>query len=287
VSNDEMSAEWAAKADAWVRNERIYDAAFAPFTEAVLAAADIRPGLRVLDVGCGAGTLLEALTTAGAQPVGVDISPEMTDAARRRAPEATVLQADAQSCDLLAEAPGPPFDRVISRFGVMFFADPVAAFANLRAATAPGGRLAFVCWRAGEKDLFWHGVRAIARRMDTPPAQPADDAPGPMGLARDERIHDVLTGAGWSEPSVEPLDGIADYSLDGGDGVEERLSVALAGRVAQAARRELEPRLGEAGWSALLEDARAELRSRLVDGVVKLTARAWLVTAVNAADRSL
>lgn len=276
-----MSVDWSTKAGDWVRHERIYDAAFAPFTKALLTAADLGPGQRVLDVGCGAGTLLEASAAAGAAPVGVDISADMTEAARNRVPTATVLLADAQSSDLLAEAPGPPFDRVISRFGVMFFEDPATAFANLRSATAPDGRLAFVCWRAGETDMFWHGVRAIASRLDEPPAQPADNAPGPMGLADDRRIRQVLTDAGWSDLSIDPIDAMADFSLDGSDGVEERLAVALAGRVAQAARRALEPQLGEAGWHALLDEARAELRSQLVDGTVKFLARSWLVTATN------
>lgn len=276
-----MSADWADKALAWVRHERIYDAAFAPFTRAVLDAADLGPGLRVLDVGCGAGTLLEASVAVGAEAVGVDISPEMTDAARRRVPEAKLVTADAQTSDLLDQAPGAPFDRVISRFGVMFFSDPVAAFANLRSVTAPGGRLAFVCWRTGERDMFWHGLRALAARLDTPPTQPADGVPGPMGLADGNRLRQVLSDAGWSDVVIEPLEETADFSIDGSDGVEERLAVALAGRVGQAARRELEPRLGEAGWTDAIEEARSELRDRSVGGAVAFPARAWLATATH------
>ncbi len=281
MHNDQMSADWGEKAPAWVRHERIYDAAFAPFTRAVLSAAGITDGLRVLDVGCGAGTLLEASIAAGAEAVGVDISPLMAEAARRRAPEARIVVADAQISDLLAEAPGRPFDRVISRFGVMFFADPVAAFANLRSVTAPGGRLAFVCWRNGERDMFWHGLRSLVARLDPPPTQPADDEPGPMGLAGGDRIRRVLTDAGWRDIVIEPMEKTADFSINGSDGVEERLAVALAGRVGQAIRRELESRLGDAGWAEALAEARAELRGRLVHGTVAFPARAWLVTAAQ------
>ncbi|MET7640166.1 methyltransferase domain-containing protein [Streptomyces sp. NPDC005438] len=272
--------DWADKAPAWVRHERIYDAAFAPFTRAVLDRAGFGPGLRVLDVGCGTGTLLQASVTAGAETVGVDLSSEMAGAARRRVPSATVLTADAQNVDLVAEA-GGAFDRVVSRFGVMFFADPVAAFANIRSATAAGGRLTFVCWREGETETFWHGLRSLAARLDTPPTQPADGEPGPMGLAREERVRQVLSDAGWSRIAVELIEGVADYSVDGGDGVEERLSVALAGRVGQTVRRALEPELGEAGWQSALDEARAELRAHLRDGTVAFPSRAWLVTAVQ------
>src|SRR4051794_25142912 len=150
MANEAMRDSWATGAEGWVRNERIFDASFTPFTAAVLDAAELGSARRVLDIGCGAGTLLEAAVAAGAEAVGADISPVMVEAARRRVPAATVVIADAQTDDLLAAAPGAPFDRVVSRFGVMFFADPVAAFANMRAATEPGARLAFVCWRQGE-----------------------------------------------------------------------------------------------------------------------------------------
>ncbi|WP_204164665.1 class I SAM-dependent methyltransferase [Nocardioides daejeonensis] len=281
MHNDEIRADWADKAPSWVLHERIYDAAFAPFTRSVLDAAGLGRGLRVLDVGCGAGTLLEASVAAGAETVGVDISPEMTDAARRRVPTAKVVTDDAQTGDLLAGAPGAPFDRVISRFGVMFFADPVAAFANLRSITADEGRLVFVCWRAGESDMFWHGLRSLAARLDAPPAPPGDGQPGPMGLADGSRIRQVLTDAGWGDVVIAPLEEDADFSVDGSDGVEERLAVALAGRVGQAVCRELRPRLGEDGWADALDEARAELRDRLVNGTVAFPARAWLATAAK------
>ncbi len=138
VANEAMRGSWATGAEGWVRNERIFDAAFAPFTAAVLGAADLGSARRVLDVGCGTGTLLDAAVAVGADAVGVDISSAMVDAARRRVPTATVVTADAQTADLLAAAPGAPFDRVVSRFGVMFFSEPQAAFANIRSATEPG-----------------------------------------------------------------------------------------------------------------------------------------------------
>ena len=281
MANEAMRDNWTTGAEGWVRNERIFDAVLAPFTAAILGAADLGSARRVLDVGCGAGTLLDAAVAAGADAVGVDISSAMVEAARRRVPTATVVTADAQTADLLAAAPGAPFDRVVSRFGVMFFADPEAAFVNIRSATAPGARLAFVCWREGETDTFSLGLRALTARLADPPARPMPGAPGPMGLANAERIHEVLTVAGWSDVTIEPSDGLCDYAIDGSDGVEERLTMALSGTVGRAVRAELEARLEPDGWQAVLDEARAELRAQLVDGAVRFVGHTWLVTAKN------
>lgn len=278
-----MRSNWATGADGWVSNVRIFDAAFAPFTAAVVEAAELASATRVLDVGCGAGTLLEVAVSRGLDAVGVDISPAMVDAARRRVPAATVVVVDAQSDDLLAAAPGTPFDRVVSRFGIMFFSDPTAAFANLRAATAPGGRLAFVCWREGETAQFSVGLRSLVARLANPPDPYPVGKPGAMGLARAERIREVLTGAGWSDVAIDPLDGLCDYSIDGSDGVEERLAAALSGSMGRAVRAEVESRLGPTEWEAVLDEARTELREHIVDGAVRYVSHTWLVTAANIA----
>jgi SAM-dependent methyltransferase len=281
MANEAMRDNWATGAQGWVLNERIFDAVLAPFTVAVLGAADLGSARRVLDIGCGAGTLLEAAVAGGAEAVGVDISPAMVEAAHRRVPTATVITADAQTADLLAAASGAPFDRVVSRFGVMFFAEPEAAFINIRSATAPGARLAFVCWREGETDMFSLGLRALTARLADPPARPMPGAPGPMGLANADRIRDVLAVAGWSDVTIEPSDGLCDYAIDGSDGVEERLTVALSGTVGRAVRAALEPQLDADEWEAVLDEARAELRAQLVDGAVRFVCHTWLVTATN------
>jgi SAM-dependent methyltransferase len=282
MANEAMRDHWAIGAEGWVRNERIFDAAFASFTAAVLGAADLGAGQRVLDVGCGSGTLLDAAVAAGADAVGVDISSAMVEAARRRVPTATVVTADAQTVDLLVTAPGAPFDRVVSRFGVMFFAEPATAFANIRSATAPGARLAFVCWREGETYMFSLALRALTARLADPPSRPETGAAGPMGLANPDRIREVLTVAGWSDVTIEPSDGKCDYAIDGSDGVEELLAISLSSTFGSAVRAALEPELERGGWQSVLEEARADLRAQLVDGAVPpLTGYAWLVTAKN------
>ena len=281
MANEATRDDWATGADGWVRHERLFDAVFSPFTAEVLGAAGLGSAQRVLDVGCGTGTLLVAAVAAGADAVGVDISPAMVEAARRRVPTATVVTADAQTADLLTVAAGAPFDRVVSRFGVMFFAEPEAAFANIRSATAPGARLSFVCWREGETDMFTYSLRALTTRLADPPTRSMPGVPGPMSLADADRIREVLTGAGWSDVTIEPSDGRCEYAIDGSDGVEECLTIALSTTFGRAVRAALEPRLDPAEWRAVLDQARAELRAELVDGAVRFVGHTWLVAAKN------
>jgi SAM-dependent methyltransferase len=279
-----MKECWQSSAAGWVANERLFDAVFAPITAAILEAAAIDPTDRVLDIGCGTGTLLAAAVDRGASAVGADISPPMVEAARRRVPEATVVVADVQSVPLLDAAPGDPFTLVVSRFGVMFFSDPVAAFANVRAACAPGARLAFACWRSvTENKMFTAGTSVFAARLAPDPVIPTDDAPGPTGLADPARLHGILDDAGWDGVDVTALGVAFDFGFDGTDGVEERMAMLLSTTTGRAARARLEPTLGAAGWDALVEEVRADVRTNLVDGRVQFDGAIWIVTATNPA----
>lgn len=279
MANEEQQQSWATQGVDWVDNAAIFEAALAPFADAVMRAADINPGARVLDIGSGAGTLLQQAAALGATPVGVDISEPMVAAARRRVPEATVSLGDAQTLDL--RAGGPAFDRVISRFGVMFFDDPVAAFTNIRRAAAPGARLVFVCWREGDNPMFSVGVDVLAARLESPPAPADPTAPGPLAFGNAERVQAILADAGWSNVGLAAFDGVCNFSIDGSDGVEERLTMILSNRTGQQARTELADRLGPDGWAALIEELRDELRRHRVDGVVKFPGHTWVVTATN------
>lgn len=269
-----MRASWSDRGAGWVENERIFDAVLAPFSDPLLAG--VQAGQRVLDIGCGAGALLERLVAAGATAVGADISDTMVAAAGARVPSATVLLADAQTADLRAHG---PFDRVVSRFGVMFFEDPVAAFTNIRSAAAPGADLALVCWRNAENPMFTLGNTVLIERMADADVASASDPVGPLAFGNAERVQTVLAEAGWHDIRIEPFDAICDYGIDGSDGVQERLAVVLSGSTGRAARAQLAPVLGPDGWAALVEDIRAEVRRHLVDGVVKFVGRVWVVTA--------
>lgn len=273
-----MRAGWAAGAGGWVANERVIDHSLAEITAAVLERAALRPGERVLDVGCGSGTLLAAAVAAGADPVGVDIAEVMVAAATARVPEATVLHADAQTADLPARAPGPPYDAVLSRFGVMFFDDPVAAFRNLRSVARAGARLIAAIWRRQEENpVFSLGLGPLSRRLD--PAVASPGVPGPDALADPDRTRDLLGAAGWSEVALDPLDVVLDYGLDGSDGVEQRLAMALTVSTGRTAAARLRPTLGESGWADVLEEMRAEIRGATDDGVVRLPGACWLLSA--------
>jgi SAM-dependent methyltransferase len=277
-----MGKHWADSASGWVENESIFDAIFAPVTQAILRAADMSQGQRVLDIGCGTGTLLAAAGDAGSAAVGVDISPGMVAAATARVPAATVLLGDAQVMDLAAEAPGPPFDRVVSRFGVMFFADPVAAFANLRRIAAHDARLVFTCWRTfNENPMFTLGTSVLTDRLDPRPDPPGPNEPGPTAFADRDRLAGLLSDAGWASVNITPLDVTLDYGFDGNDGVEPRLATVLSVATGRTARETLQPALRPEAWAELLDDVRAELRRHLINGAVRVPAALWLVTANN------
>lgn len=281
MANEAMRDNWAVGGEAWVRNERIFDHVFTDITATLIAAADLRGAARLLDVGCGTGTLLTRAVDAGVAAVGVDISEPMVTAARARVPEAEVVLADAQEADLAALGPA---DRIVSRFGVMFFDDPAAAFTNIRRAAAPGARLAFVCWRADETEMFELGLAPLREHLpDGALPAPQVGAPGPVGFGERARIEEVLRRAGWADATIEAADVPCDYGIDGTDGVDARLAVALAGSVGRAARAALEPELGQAGWDAIVEQMRADLVARRTGGTLQLTAHIWLVTAQNPA----
>ncbi|MGB5796489.1 MAG: methyltransferase domain-containing protein [Mycolicibacter algericus] len=277
MANEEQQQSWATQGVDWVDHAAIFEAALAPFADAVLQAADIGSDARVLDIGCGSGTLLQRAAGIGAVPVGVDISQPMVVAARRRVPAATVVLGDAQIMDL----GGPVFDRVISRFGVMFFDDPVAAFINIRRAAAPGARLAFVCWREGDNPMFSVGVDMLAAQLESPPAAADPTEPGPLAFGNGERVRTILADAGWADVELAAFDGVCNFSIDGSDGVEERLTMILSNRTGQQARTELPARLGEDGWAAVVDKLRDELRRHRVDGVLKFPGHTWVVTATN------
>ncbi|MDM7853848.1 class I SAM-dependent methyltransferase [Cellulomonas alba] len=275
--NDGMRQTWTAGAEHWVANEALLDGLYVPVTAAILDAAGLAPGVSVLDVGCGTGTLLEAGAAAGAAVTGVDISAEMAAAAARRVPSADVVVDDAQTADLRAFG-AAPFDRVVSRFGVMFFDDPVAAFANIHAASAPGARLAFACWRpADENPMFTLGTSVLLEATGSDAAAAAPGASGPMAFEDPGRVVALLTAAGWSDVELAPLDFTCDY---GPDGVDARLAVIFGTTAGIRARRDLEARVGAPGWALVVDEVRDELRRWQGDApTLTHPAAVWVTTA--------
>src|SRR5258705_3391008 len=193
----------------WAHAQEKRDRDHAPMTEAALKLAAPQPGESVLDIGCGSGTttlnLAELVTDAG-KVMGIDISAPMLAVARRRARELDthVRYIKAAAADHHFEPHN--FDLVFSQFGVMFFADPVAAFVNIHGALKPGGRLAFVCWRAST-DNPWAAVPESAAKPLLPPMEPLPpDAPGRYAFANPDRVKSILLRAGFHAPHLTKFD---------------------------------------------------------------------------------
>jgi SAM-dependent methyltransferase len=193
----------------WVRNQQVMDTSLADATAGLLSLANVHAGMRVLDIGCGSGetSLLAAdAVSPGGAVTGLDISKPLLALARHRAAgreNVHFLEADAATHDF-----APDYDLLLSRFGVMFFDDPPAAFANMRRAAAAGGRLAFVCWRALAENEYAAMPFEIAKPL-MPALPPADPhAPGPFALADAGRLRGILADAGFSGIGMEKLDGL-------------------------------------------------------------------------------
>jgi len=279
MANEGMRDHWATSAVGWVEHKDLFDSELGAFADAVLAAARLGPKDRVLDIGCGTGTLLASAVAQGATGLGVDISTAMVEAARTLVPGASFEVADAQTDDLTAAG---PFTKVVSRFGVMFFDEPTAAFTNIRRAAAPGASMTFACWRgADENQMFSLGTQVLLDRLDPPPPPPVPGAPGPLAFADPDRVRTILEAAGWSDIDIAPFDAVCDYGRNGTDGVEERLTMVLNTGGGRSVQAQLEPKLGPEAWASLLDEVRVVLRDNLVDGRVQFTGATWLVTARN------
>jgi SAM-dependent methyltransferase len=261
-----------AAGEAWVDMQASLDRMFRPFEDVLLEAVPAGAGGHVLDVGCGTGATTLAIARAlggGGRCIGVDVSAPMIAAARARAARSDVpahfIDADAASH---AFEPGQ-FDRVVSRFGVMFFDDPVRAFANLRRATNAAGGLRFIAWRSPAENAFMTTAERAAASLlpGLPEREPG--APGQFAFADGERVRALLSQSGWRDVDIRPVD------------VECRLPEA-----------ELIPcftRIGPVGQH--LQQADACLRARVIDTVraafdphvfgveVRFVAACWVVDA--------
>jgi SAM-dependent methyltransferase len=186
----------------WVREREHVDRELARITDALFALAAPQPGERAIDVGCGCGTTtIELARRTGAATLGVDVSAPMLGVARSRSTAASFVEADAATYRFT-----PDHALALSRFGVMFFADPIAAFANIKSALAPGGRLVFACWRP-YADNPWAAAPLEAARALLPAEPPADPlAPGPFAFADAARVEDILARAGFRDVAVTALD---------------------------------------------------------------------------------
>ena len=278
MANETMKETWERESGpGWVRREARYDGMLAPWAALLDEAAAVAPGERALDVGCGFGTTaLDAAARTGPEGavLGVDLSTAMVERARERAAAAGLGHARFAVADAQTDDVGAGHDVVVSRFGIMFFEDPVAAFAHLAEATRPGGRLAALAWTAGAEQEWVTGVLGAALAHVPPPDLGAPGAPGPFALADADRSRTILTEAGWSDVALDrhtrtqlyagttSLDEAMDYTATGGPG-----RALLAGAPDDATR------------ARALAAVREFLAARATPEGFPITGTAWLLTA--------
>lgn len=277
-TNPEQHDHWSGpEGDHWVTHADRYDRMLAPFADRLLAAASASPRDRVLDIGCGCGatTIAAAQAAPGGEALGVDLSPQMLDLATARALAAGVAErcrfevADAQTADLGVGR----FDVAVSRFGVMFFDDPVAAFANIAAALRPGGRLVFCCWQPLEANDWMLVPGAAAAQHVALPDAAAGGGPGPFALADPTQVRAVLADAGFEDTQIDSF--TTSMLLGGGGTLDETIDFLVA---SGSGRALLDPAPPDARRAAIAA-VRDTLAPLVDDDGIRLAAAAWIATA--------
>ena len=263
----------------WAQFQEQLDQQISPLGRKAIEVLAPVSGEHVIDIGCGCGqTSVQLAFCVGAsgRVLGVDVSRPMLEVARRRLPPIVGMRPEFQEIDAQSGAmQHAAFDAAFSRFGVMFFSDPVYAFANIRASLKPGGRLVFVCWRALE-DNPWIGIPLQAVLELLPPLPPQDPlAPGPFVFADATRVRSILIEAGFTAVTIVPFD-----TRIGGASIMDtvRLSCRL-GPVAAALREH-----------PTFHDSAAAAVTRAVSpydtsGGILMPAAVWIVSARNGESR--
>lgn len=249
-ANDEEIAYWnGPSGERWVRAQERTDAMIGPMATAALADPAVRPGARVIDIGCGCGgSSLELARRVGpdGSVLGVDVSGSMLERARERAREAGLgqlrfVEADAQTHPL------PSADVVHSRFGVMFFDDPAVAFANMRRALAPDGRLLAVVWQPPDRNAWLSEPAAVVSGILEMPEAGEEGRPNPFALADPETTRSILTEAGFERIELEPIEGAVRLGTSVEDAVDFVLKgVGAVAKVADAAPEDARAAAGAA-----------------------------------------
>lgn len=274
--NADQIAYWNGPAGQhWVDRQEKQDIVLKPISEILIERANAKAGERIIDVGCGSG----ATSLALAQKVGptgyvlgIDVSAAMLKRARQVAPAGLPIHF------ALADATVYPFeqanfDLVVSRFGVMFFAEPALSFANLHRAMRRTGRVAFACWREPRENPFFMVPLQAAYKHAPRLPQPAPDDPGPFSFASAERVRRILSESGFQDVAMEPYNVSLDIAVGGGleAAVQSTLEIGPASR----ALAEQPPAVIAAATNSIRE----ALEPFVLAETVYLPAAIWIVTA--------
>ncbi len=261
----------------WVANELRHDLMLAPFNAVLVEAADAQLGEHVLDVGCGFGTTsLELARAVGEQGriMALDVSEAMMARLRSRTAAEAVSNVIPRVGDAQTEVlPAEHFRLVVSRFGVMFFDDPTAAFSNIHEALRPDGRLVFVCWQAPAANEWAVAPLAAMAPVIGPPEPAPAGRPGPFGLADEDVVREVLDGAGFEDVELTAIE--RPVVMGGGEGLDSAVDHCAGTGLARRVLAGLEPEQRDAA----IELLRLFLAERLVADRVTFEGAAWLVRA--------
>ena len=272
--NEDPVAYWNEEAGArWVRAQGAVDRMVAPLTARLMEATDVQPGEHVIDVGCGCGsTTLEFARRVGKEGrvIGVDVSKPMLEQARARSAEISQVMLEHADAQTHVFEPGS-VDLVTSRFGIMFFTDPVRAFANLRTSLRDRGRFVAMCWQAPEHNPWLTFIPSAFPDLDLGSLPGPEDGPGPFSLSSPARVHEILGQAGFSRIDLEPFAAKVKLGETVDEVFEGLTEVGPFARIlAEAADDQRE---------ALLTRARTFLDAHYRSGPPLLDAAVWIVVA--------